>query len=773
MPRWYVPVLVALIGAIGSAWGFARVRNAEADQLQLDLERRARNVVSAVRDGVAHNLRLLETMSAFVSQDGGEGDEAAPPPDDVAYWLGQIEPYRSAMGSFGLWVDATLPQYPGTRALGWVSTVADSGLFAYELFARAVVDGAYRVRERGPDGEVGAARARSDYLPVFAIEPRARYATSVGLDLAADPATREPLLAACASGEPEAAQTDRFFGPRSAPVFLVFRPLRPGLPAGTHDATCADRGAVAFGAFSLPDIIADSFAGLQDQAVEVRVHAAAAALPGLLYESGGQGAAPTAPGQAHWETTIRVAGVPLVFDFAPTVALSALHQTWQPWAVLLAGLLFTGVAVALLLQAESRQAQIERVVAERTGQLVAANRALESETRRKAELEAQLRHTLKMEAVGALAGGIAHDFNNVLTPIIGSCDLLKMESVPGDSVHAYADQIEASAQRAAQLTKQLLGFARKGKLQHTHVGVDATLREVLSFLGRTTHKNISIAHSLRVADVSVLGDPDQIQQVILNLAVNACDAMPDGGELRFTTDVVTLTESEARLDADAEPGSYVRLAVADTGAGIPTSIKDRVFEPFFTTKGDGKGSGMGLAMVYGIVRNHSGFVQLISRDGRGTTFIVYLPVAAEHAEVHALPGASDGLVAGSGRVLVVDDEEPVRQAASAVLRRLGYDVVTVPSGATAVAYCSTQPDDVDVVLLDMVMPEMDGDECFHALRRISPDLRVVLCSGYGHDAAAQRLLDAGAVAFVHKPYRAVELSVALAASHAAAAVSRA
>ena len=282
------------------------------------------------------------------------------------------------------------------------------------------------------------------------------------------------------------------------------------------------------------------------------------------------------------------------------MALSALHQTWQPWAVLLAGLLFTGVAVALLLQAESRQAQIERVVAERTGQLVAANRALESETRRKAELEAQLRHTLKMEAVGTLAGGIAHDFNNVLTPIIGSCDLLKMESEPGDSVHAYADQIEASAQRAAQLTKQLLGFARKGKLQHTHVGVDATLREVLSFLGRTMHKNISIAHSLRVADVSVLGDPDQIQQVILNLAVNACDAMPDGGELRFTTDVVTLTESEARLDADAEPGSYVRLAVADTGAGIPTSIKDRVFEPFFTTKGDGKGSGMGLAMVYGI-----------------------------------------------------------------------------------------------------------------------------------------------------------------------------
>ncbi len=171
--------------------------------------------------------------------------------------------------------------------------------------------------------------------------------------------------------------------------------------------------------------------------------------------------------------------------------------------------------------------------------------------------------------------------------------------------------------------------------------------------------------------------------------------MPGGGELRFTTDVVTLTESEARLDADAEPGSYVRLAMADTGAGIPTSIKDRVFEPFFTTKGDGKGSGMGLAMVYGIVRNHSGFVQLISRDGRGTTFIVYLPVAAEHAEVHTLPCASDSLVAGSGRVLVVDDEEPVRQAASAVLRRLGY-VVTVPSGATAVAYCSTQPDDVDV-----------------------------------------------------------------------------
>jgi len=381
----------------------------------------------------------------------------------------------------------------------------------------------------------------------------------------------------------------------------------------------------------------------------------------------------------------------------------------------------------------------------------------------KRALEQQLRHTQKMEAIGTLAGGVAHDFNNLLTGILGYSNLLKLASTPGERVYEAASVIEKAAEQAAELTRQLLGFARRGKLQNTLLDLNAVVQEVVAFLSRTLGKSVALRQHLRGSPVLVTGDPAQIHQVMLNLALNARDAMPQGGELTFETDVVELQRPPGAL-IDAPPGRYAQLNVIDTGCGVPPEHRSRIFEPFFTTKAPGKGTGMGLAMVYGIVKNHGGTLAVDSQAGRGATFHVYLPLAAEEAEAPVRLLAADGLIAGSGGILVVDDEEIVRGLAAEMLARLGYDVLQAADGAEAVDVYAAQKDRIDLVIVDMVMPRMGGRECFRRLRALNPDVRAILSSGYGRDGAAQEILDDGMVGFVQKPYRIAELSAAVTAA---------
>ncbi|HKQ60790.1 MAG TPA: PAS domain S-box protein [Candidatus Polarisedimenticolaceae bacterium] len=357
--------------------------------------------------------------------------------------------------------------------------------------------------------------------------------------------------------------------------------------------------------------------------------------------------------------------------------------------------------------------------------------------------EEQLRHAQKMEAIGTLAGGVAHDFNNILTGILGYAQLLRREALAGSPSARAAEVIEKGATRAAALTQQLLGFARKGKNQDVSIDLHATIREVVGLLEHSLNKNITIHQDLAAEAAHVRGDPGQLQQVILNLAVNARDAMPAGGELSFITRHV-------------EPGSAVLLTIADTGCGIPVEHRDRIFEPFFTTKQHGKGTGMGLAMVYGIVRNHGGTIRVDSEVGRGTNILVQLPRAGQPAG-EPLERA-EKLVRGTGRVLVVDDEEIVRSTAAELLEELGYDVVVATDGAEALEIYTKYGREIDAVLIDLVMPRMGGSECFRALKGLNPDVRAILSTGYGFSVTVQELLDEGMVGFVPKPYQFSQLS---------------
>jgi len=368
-----------------------------------------------------------------------------------------------------------------------------------------------------------------------------------------------------------------------------------------------------------------------------------------------------------------------------------------------------------------------------------------------AMLEQQLRQVQKMEAVGRLASGVAHDMNNILTAILAHAGLLKARGDETQPSWKAGDVIEKAVHRGKELTSQLLGFARQGKHHHVPVDIHGVIQEVTGLLGRTVEKKITLQTDLLAEEPWVVGDPNQLYQVLMNLAVNASDAMSDKGDLMFHTSNETVSAAQASHTPGLAAGDYVVVRVTDTGDGMPQDVQSHIFEPFFTTKELGQGSGMGLAMVYGIVKNHHGYIGVTSTLGVGTTMRVYLP-SILCDEPQSPSGSVAAPSAATGHVLIIDDEEAVAEAAQAILEYVGYTTTIRLSGREAVAFCQESSQPVDLVLLDMVMPDMSGPECFAELRRVWPDSKILLCTGYDRNHAVQELLNQGVVGFIQKPY---------------------
>jgi PAS domain S-box-containing protein len=368
-----------------------------------------------------------------------------------------------------------------------------------------------------------------------------------------------------------------------------------------------------------------------------------------------------------------------------------------------------------------------------------------------ATLEQQLRQVQKMEAVGRLASGVAHDMNNILTAILAHAGLLKARGDETQHSWKAGNVIEKAVHRGKELTSQLLGFARQGKHHHVPVDIHCVIQEVTGLLGRTVEKTITMQAVLLAEEPWVVGDPNQLYQVLMNLAVNASDAMSEKGDLVFQTSNEIVSAAQASCIPGLAAGDYVVVCVTDTGDGMPQDVQSHIFEPFFTTKELGQGSGMGLAMVYGIVKNHHGYIEVTSTLGVGTTMRVYLPsILCDEPQIRASSVAEPSV--GTGHVLIIDDEEAVAEAAQAILEYVGYTTTIRLSGREAVAFCQDSMQLVDLVLLDMVMPDMSGPECFAELRRIRPDSKILLCSGYDRNHAVQELLNQGVVGFIQKPY---------------------
>jgi signal transduction histidine kinase/ActR/RegA family two-component response regulator len=375
------------------------------------------------------------------------------------------------------------------------------------------------------------------------------------------------------------------------------------------------------------------------------------------------------------------------------------------------------------------------------------------------ESQERLRQAEKLESVGRLAGGIAHDFNNQLAGIMAFADLIRITAKDGSEVREYAESILASSRRSADLTGQLLAFARKGNNLTMPVDVHRLVTDLVSLLQRTFDKRISIRCSLHAGSSAILGDPSQLHSALLNIALNARDAMPQGGELSFTTESVELDDAFCKAVPHFEiaPGASLRLCIADTGCGMDKDTLQRIFEPFFTTKEQGKGTGMGLPAVYGTVRSHNGAITVSSEPGKGSAFNLYFPVLKTGVPSSDPKKETVAAEKCHGHILFVDDEKTVSASSSSLLRMLGYTVDAFTSGADAAAYYGTNWQAVDLVILDMIMPELSGKDTFLAMKQTNPDIVALLVSGYSLNGEAQAILDLGVRAFIQKPFTFAEL----------------
>ncbi len=367
-------------------------------------------------------------------------------------------------------------------------------------------------------------------------------------------------------------------------------------------------------------------------------------------------------------------------------------------------------------------------------------------------LEEQLRQSQKLESIGMLAGGIAHDFNNLLTAIIGYSDLTLLRLREEDPLHRNVSEVKRAAERAASLTRQLLAFSRKQVLQPKVIDLNSTVSELEKMLRRLIGEDVELRTVLAPNLGSVKADPGQIEQVIMNLAVNARDAMPRGGKLIVETANVNLDDEYAKRHASVAPGAYVMLAVSDTGVGIDEQTRKRIFEPFFTTKETGKGTGLGLSTVYGIVKQSGGHIWVYSEVGRGTTFKVYLPRVDEGAQEYRRSAEVEEDLSGAETILLAEDEELVRTLARQVLEAYGYRVLEAANGGAALLICERHGETVDLLLTDVVMPEMSGRILAERLRQLRPAMKVLYMSGYTDNAIVhQGELDEG-MNFIQKPF---------------------
>jgi len=371
-------------------------------------------------------------------------------------------------------------------------------------------------------------------------------------------------------------------------------------------------------------------------------------------------------------------------------------------------------------------------------------------------LEAKLQQAQKMEAIGTLAGGIAHDFNNLLMGIQGHSSLL-MSHIDSDHPHfERLKGIQDMVQAGANLTEQLLGFARGGKYEVKPTDLNELIKKSCEMFGRT-QKNIEINRKHQKGIWPVEVDRGQIQQVLLNLYVNAWHAMSDGGYIYIETSNVILDENDTK-PFNMKPGKYVKISVTDTGAGMDKTTQQKIFDPFFTTKEMGRGTGLGLASTYGIIKNHSGIINVYSEKGTGSTFNIYLPASEKEVSITKKSRTAE-IPKGTETVLFVDDEEIILDVGKDMLTEIGYKVLLAKSGKEAVEVYRQHKDTIDLVIVDMIMPRMGGGEAYDRMKEIDPHLKVLLSSGYSIDGEATKILERGCNGFIQKPFNMEELSV--------------
>ncbi len=405
---------------------------------------------------------------------------------------------------------------------------------------------------------------------------------------------------------------------------------------------------------------------------------------------------------------------------------------------------------ALFRKLEKKMADLEQV-----------NQELKETIFEQKRLEEQLRQTQKMEAIGRFSTGIAHDFNNILTVIIGFGEMMRRKMPSDDPQRDKIDQILTAADRAANLTRSLLTFSRKQEMKLELLNINDCIRNVDVFLRRIIGEDVKLTLDLKKEDVMVIADHGHIEQVLMNLATNARDAMPDGGIFSIGTDIIYIDEEFIRLHGYGTPGCHVVLTVADNGVGMDEATQHNIFEPFFTTKEPDRGTGLGLSIIYGIVNQHKGHINVYSEPHQGTTFRILLPLMAGDVSSSGLSVSHEPLRGGNETIMVVDDEAAIRQYLGLFLTGLGYSVLFAQDGQAAVELFRDRLNDVDLVLMDLVMPNKTGNEAALELRRVRSDIKIIFTSGYPSDLIQGRKLLEDDALLLMKPLTPTELAAKL------------
>jgi two-component system cell cycle sensor histidine kinase/response regulator CckA len=405
------------------------------------------------------------------------------------------------------------------------------------------------------------------------------------------------------------------------------------------------------------------------------------------------------------------------------------------------------LSVSLMCDADQNPVGFRGIVQDVTDQLIAE--------KQRQQLFTQMLHAQKMEAIGTLAGGVAHDFNNLLMGFQGNLSLMLLDVNPSHPHYEFLKNMEEYVQRGSELTRQILGFARGGKYEVRPTDLNELLDKSAEMFNRT-RREIAIHKQLQEDLWTVEVDRGQIEQVLLNMFVNAWQAMPDGGKLFLETENIVLRSDDYAKPYALKPGKYVTMTITDTGIGMDKATQERIFEPFFTTKEFGQGTGLGLASAYGIIKNHNGIIDVDSKKGRGTTFKIYLPIS--NKEVIKENSTKGKTLRGREAILLVDDEEMIAEIGKRMLEKLGYRVLLAESGDRALEAYETQGSDIDLVILDMIMPGMGGGEAFDKLKAIDPSVRVLLSSGYSLNGQAARIMRRGCDGFIQKPFNLEQIS---------------
>lgn len=376
--------------------------------------------------------------------------------------------------------------------------------------------------------------------------------------------------------------------------------------------------------------------------------------------------------------------------------------------------------------------------------------------------EENLRLSDKLRAVGQLAGGIAHDFNNILGAMLGAAEIASDPETPEEERMEFLQLIQSSTERAGELTRKLLTFSRKGQKVSTAIDMNSVVEDAVLLLQRTVDKKVTITIENRAEKTMVVGDDTLLQNALINMGINASHAMPDGGELTYTLENLILDEEYCEIAPyDITPGEYLAIAVRDTGFGMSPEVQERIFEPFFTTKAEGDGTGLGLAAVYGTVVEHDGAITVYSEKDKGTVFHIYLPLSNGAVIMKEREGE---LYTGTGTVLLIDDEELIRITAASILKTLGYIVLLAENGKEGLAVYKENRDEIDLIVLDMIMPVMGGRETFEEIRKFDDDIPIIISSGFAKEEDLAAMSEQGITGFLHKPFRREEIAEMVARS---------